>query len=48
MVHINFPFAHTKCARGGESMGILQNWEQWTSFLGQQVTDAKESVCPKK
>lgn len=29
-------------------MGILQNWEQWTSFLGQQVTDAKDSGMPKK
>ena len=29
-------------------MGILQNWEQWTSFLGKQVTDAKDSGMPKK
>ncbi|MEK4228801.1 DUF3243 domain-containing protein [Solibacillus sp. FSL H8-0538] len=29
-------------------MGILQNWERWTSFLGQQVGDAKESGMPKK
>ena len=29
-------------------MGILQNWEQWTNFLGQQVSDAKESGMPKK
>lgn len=29
-------------------MGILQNWDQWTSFLGQQVADAKQSGMPKK
>lgn len=29
-------------------MGILQNWEQWTSFLGKQVEDAKDSGMPKK
>ena len=29
-------------------MGLLQNWEQWKSFLGQQVTDAKESGMSKK
>ena len=46
----NFPIsAHTICARGGEKhMGILQNWEQWTSFLGKQVSDAKESGMPTK
>lgn len=29
-------------------MGVLQNWEQWTSFLGQQVSEAKDSGMPKK
>lgn len=29
-------------------MSILQNWEQWTNFLGQQVTDAKDSGMPNK
>lgn len=29
-------------------MSILQNWEQWTGFLGEQVTDAKEKGMPKK
>ena len=48
MVHIITSVAHTNCARGGEDMGILQNWEQWTSFLGQQVTDAKDSGMPSK
>ena len=24
-------------------MGMLSNWEQWTSFLGTQVSDAKDS-----
>ena len=25
-------------------MGILQNWDQWTSFLGQQVSDASVQI----
>lgn len=29
-------------------MAILENWQNWTSFLSQNVTDAKESGIPKK
>lgn len=29
-------------------MAILENWERWTSFLGQQVEDAKDSGMPNK
>ena len=29
-------------------MGMLSNWEQWTSFLGTQVSDAKESGMSSK
>ncbi|ATP39415.1 hypothetical protein CSE16_04785 [Solibacillus sp. R5-41] len=29
-------------------MDILQSWEKWTSFLGKQVTDAKENGMPNK
>ena len=29
-------------------MGLLSNWEQWTSFLGAQVADAKESGMSSK
>ncbi len=48
MVHIISSIAHTNCARGGVNMEVLQNWEKWTNFLGQQVSDAKESGMPKK
>lgn len=29
-------------------MGVLSNWEEWTSFLGEQVSDAKNNGLPKK
>mgnify|MGYP003493991502 FL=1 len=29
-------------------MGLLSNWEQWTSFLGAQVSEAKESGMSNK
>ena len=29
-------------------MAILENWQKWTSFLGQNVVDAKDSGIPKK
>ncbi|RHW39579.1 DUF3243 domain-containing protein [Lysinibacillus yapensis] len=29
-------------------MALLENWERWTSFLGEQVTDAKEHGMSKK
>lgn len=29
-------------------MALLENWEKWTSFLGQQVVDAKEHGMSKK
>ena len=29
-------------------MALLENWERWTSFLGQQVDDAKQQGMPKK
>ena len=29
-------------------MAILENWQRWTSFLGQNVMDAKESGIPKR
>lgn len=28
-------------------MGILENWQQWTSFLGNQVQEAKEQGMNK-
>lgn len=33
---------------GGDKMALLENWERWTSFLGQQVTDAQEKGMSKK
>ena len=29
-------------------MAILESWNKWTSFLGQNVTDAKESGIPRR
>ena len=29
-------------------MGLLSNWEHWTSFLGTQVEEAKESGMSNK
>ena len=29
-------------------MGLLSNWEQWTSFLGEQVAEAKQSGMSTK
>lgn len=29
-------------------MGMLQNWEQWTKFLGERVEEAKDSGMPNK
>lgn len=29
-------------------MGILENWQQWTQFLGQQVEDAKDDGMSSK
>lgn len=29
-------------------MSVLQNWQQWTQFLGMQVEDAKESGMTQK
>lgn len=29
-------------------MGILENWHQWTSFLGNQVEEAKEQGMNNK
>lgn len=29
-------------------MGVLDSWQQWTSFLGKQVDDAKDIGMPKK
>ena len=33
---------------GGDKMALLENWERWTSFLGQQVTDAQDKGMSKK
>ena len=30
------------------NMGVLENWQQWTQFLGQQVEDAKDDGMSKK
>ncbi len=29
-------------------MTILENWQKWTSFLGQNVMQAESSGMPKK
>ncbi|RKJ20422.1 DUF3243 family protein, partial [Butyricicoccus sp. 1XD8-22] len=29
-------------------MALLENWEKWTSFLGQQVENAQETGMSKK
>ena len=29
-------------------MGLLSNWEHWTSFLGEQVAEAKEGGMSNK
>ena len=29
-------------------MGVLENWQQWTQFLGEQVEDAKDDGMSKK
>lgn len=29
-------------------MGVLQNWERWTQFLGERVSEAKDSGMPNK
>lgn len=29
-------------------MAILESWQRWTAFLGQNVEDAQESGIPKK
>jgi len=29
-------------------MAILENWEKWTSFLGDQVKNAQEMGMPKQ
>lgn len=29
-------------------MGVLQNWERWTQFLGDRVSEAKDSGMPNK
>lgn len=29
-------------------MSLLSNWEQWTSFLGSQVSEAKENGVSRK
>lgn len=29
-------------------MGVLDSWQQWTSFLGKQVEEAKDMGMPKK
>lgn len=29
-------------------MGMLQNWEQWTKFLGERVVEAKDNGMPNK
>lgn len=29
-------------------MSVLQNWQQWTQFLGMQVEDAKDSGMSQK
>ena len=36
------------CEKEARCMGLLSNWEQWTSFLGTQVSEAKERGMPKK
>lgn len=49
MVHIIFKLAHNKLCKGGDiTMAILENWDKWTSFLGQQVTDAQEKGMSKR
>lgn len=30
------------------NMGVLENWQQWTQFLGEQVEDAKDDGMSKK
>ena len=35
-------------SEGGDIMALLENWERWTSFLGQQVTDAQDKGMSKK
>jgi len=39
----NYLYLHCK---GGIYMPILDNWQQWTSFLGQNVDKAEESGMP--
>lgn len=34
--------------RGGCYVSVLQNWHQWTQFLGMQVEDAKDSGMSQK
>jgi hypothetical protein len=34
--------------RGGCYVSVLQNWQQWTQFLGMQVEDAKDSGMSQK
>ena len=49
MVHINSELAHNKWAKEEEiNMALLENWEKWTSFLGEQVTEAQEHGMSKK
>lgn len=44
----NFSFEAYYVCKGGEVMSILDNWQKWTSFLGQNVATAESSGMPKK
>lgn len=43
-----FFFAHTTCVKEEEHMTILENWQKWTSFLGQNVMRAESSGMPSQ
>jgi hypothetical protein len=43
-----FFFAHTTCVKEEKHMTILENWQKWTSFLGQNVARAESSGMPSK
>ncbi|WP_312019199.1 DUF3243 family protein, partial [Bacillus paralicheniformis] len=43
----NILFCTYYLCKGGGNMTILENWQKWTSFLGQNVMQAESSGMPK-
>lgn len=43
-----FFFAHAICVKEEKHMTILENWQKWTSFLGQNVMRAESSGMSTK